>query len=263
MQLTSAKVQLAKSKGWSTSSPQVKVTYNKKPVPAGQDPDPNGFDDDPQYNQRAQILRGKDLQNAAKLKSIMDKGTEVSVKAASTYTRMTIVPDFDVTYDVNNDESTSTTIYRGYELATDADSHLSIDVYHDVQTVTTGVNVVGVGSSERTLSKGNYIFRAIGGATKCPHDEGEVTQMYLPGTPISQPTAYVEKPRITVENHIISNVPYGETAKFNLVLSNEGTVRQEGSFDLVLIDKTNQVGASLRTSVWHSVHSATHQWPTP
>ena len=236
---------VAKDKGWSTSSPEVKVTYNKKPVPAGQDPDPNGFDDDPQYNQRAQILRGKDLQNAAKLKSIMDKGTEVSVKAASTYTRMTIVPDFDVTYDVNNDESTSTTIYRGYELATDADSHLSIDVYHDVQTVTTGVNVVGVGSSERTLSKGNYIFRAIGGATKCPHDDGEVTQMYLPGTPISQPTAYVEKPRITVENHIISNVPYGETAKFNLVLSNEGTVRQEGSFDLVLIDKTNQVGASL------------------
>ena len=235
---------VAKDKGWSTSSPEVKVTYNKKPVPAGQDPDPNGFDD-PQYNQRAQILRGKDLQNAAKLKSIMDKGTEVSVKAASTYTRMTIVPDVDVTYDVNNDESTSTTIYRGYELATDADSHLSIDVYHDVQTVTTGVNVVGVGSSERTLSKGNYIFRAIGGATKCPHDEGEVTQMYLPGTPISQPTAYVEKPRITVENHIISNVPYGETAKFNLVLSNEGTVRQEGSFDLVLIDKTNQVGASL------------------
>ena len=228
---------MIKNRGWSKSELQVEVTKKTYGL--------NGDGERVLQNTETSKLNADQLAAAGRLKDMMGDNIEVSVKGASTYSKMTITPDFDFTYDVNDDESTGTTVYRGYELATDADSHLSIDVYHDVATVTTGINVVGVGSRERTLSKGNYIFRAIGGATKCPHDDGEKTQMYLPGTPLSQPTAYVEKPRITVENHIISNVPYGETAKFNLVLSNEGTVRQEGSFDLVLLDKTNQAGASL------------------
>jgi hypothetical protein len=114
-----------------------------------------------------------------------------------------------------------------------------------VQTVASGINVFGVTSGERTLSKGNYLFRTIGGATKCPYEGATVTQVFAPGTQLSAATAQVERPRISVERHIVSGVPYGETAKFNLVLSNEGTIRKEGSFDLVLLDYTNQQGASL------------------
>ena len=234
--------EIAKSNKWSTDGPSVTVRYWDTPEQTGDDfqiRDANG------NVRKTTVLNSKDLQNGTKLAELMKNSTDVSVEAASTYTKVTISPVVDLTYDVNSDETTTTTTYRGYELATDADSHLSIDVYHDVKTVNTGINVFGAATETRTLSQGNYIFRAIGGATKCPHDGGDVTQMYIPGEQLSAPTAYVEKPRITVERHIISNVPYGETAKFNLVLSNEGTVRQEGSFDLVLLDRTNQVGASL------------------
>ena len=196
-----------------------------------------------------QTVSGDDLKSINRLADAMKfipKGAQdISVSAVSTYTKVLIAPQIDLTYESNNNESTTSTVYRGYELATDADSHLDVDVYHDVATVTTSTTIVGTSSSQRTLSEGNYIFRTMGGATKCPHEAGSVTKYYAKGTQLSAPTAYVERPRITVENHIVSNVPYGETAKFNLVLSNEGTVREEGSFDLVLLDKTNQAGASL------------------
>ena len=109
----------------------------------------------------------------------------------------------------------------------------------------TSTSVVGTSVDKQKFSKGNFVFRTLGGSTKCPYEPADVSIYYRPGTTLSAATAQVEKPRITVENNIISNVPYGQKAKFNLVLSNEGTLREEGSFDLVMIDKTNQAGASL------------------
>ena len=193
-------------------------------------------------------LSGDALENMDKLQNLMktmDGAKDVTVKTGGTYTKLTLEPNIGFTYESANDEQEDTKTYRGYQLETDGDSHLSIDVYHDVQTVASGINVFGVTSGERTLSKGNYLFRTVGGATKCPYEGGSVTQIFAPGTPLSAATAQVERPRISVEKHIISNVPYGETAKFNLVLSNEGIIREEGSFDLVLLDHTNQQGASL------------------
>ena len=190
----------------------------------------------------------KQLSKLDQLQKVLNQlkgGTDISVKTGGTVVKMSIQPDLGLTYDSNNSSSTTTKTYRGYQLETDGDSHLSIDVYHDVQTVAAGVNVAGQTSTTRKLSQGNYLFRTVGGATKCPYEGEEVTKVYAPGTRLSAATAHVEKPRITVEKHVVSGVPYGETAKFNLVLSNEGTVRQEGSFDLVLLDNTNQTGASL------------------
>ena len=194
-------------------------------------------------------IKGDDLKDVGKLQSFMDDATSdvfsATVEAACSYTKVIITPTIDLTWDVHSDEALTSNTVRGYVLQTDDKSHLSVDVYHDVQTVTTGINVAGNATGHKTISQGNYIFRTMGGTTKCPYDAGSVTQVYAPGTRISNPTAHAELPRITVENHIISGVPYGEKAKFNLVLTNEGTVRSEGSFDLVLLDKTNQTGASL------------------
>ena len=222
------------AKKWSSAQQSVTLKYGEM------DPD------------HTQTLSGDDLKDPKKMtdfletvSNLKDGGTDVSISAASTYTKVTITPTIDLTFDINSEESESQTVYRGYELQTDADSYLNVDVYHDVKTVVTGINIGGGDDNERTLSKGNYIFRTMGGVTKCPYDRGSVTKEYAPGTRLSMPTAQVEKPRITVENHIISGVPYGEKARFNLVLSNEGTVRQEGSFDLVLLDHTNQTGATL------------------
>lgn len=187
----------------------------------------------------------KDLEKMGRLAQGMKGSTDITVEAGGSFTKVDISPVLDASYSSTSDENTTTTEYRGYQLQTDPDSHLSIDVYHDVKTVTSGANVFGVGTEQKVISKGNYIYRVMGGATKCPYEGPTYTKYYLPGTQISAATAQVEKPRISVEKHIISGVPYGETAKFNLVVSNEGTVREEGSFDFVLLDTSNQRGASL------------------
>lgn len=181
----------------------------------------------------------KDLANSLSGK------TDVHVKAGGFVLNVKIYPQVEANYNVTNKENTSTTVHRGYQLQTGPDEHLSVDVYHDVTSIVSSTTTSGKAKASRKLSCGNYIFRTLGGATRCPHEAQEVTHFYAQGSPISNATAQVEKPRITVEKHIISGVPYGETAKFNLVLSNEGTVRDEGSFDLVPIDATNQLGASL------------------
>ena len=222
--------------GKDEDKPSVMVSYKKLNTSTNQVEDKN------------EKISGDALQKMDQLKGVLDKlngATDISIKTGGTQISMSIQPKFDFVYNSNNKSSTKTKTYRGYQLETENDSHLSIDVYHDVQTVATGINVFSAVSEERKLSQSNYLFRAIGGATRCPYEGEEVTKMYAPGTCLSAATAYVEKPRITVEKHVVSGVPYGETAKFNLVLSNEGTVRQEGSFDLVLLDKTNQAGASL------------------
>ena len=201
-----------------------------------------------QMEDKSETISGDELKHMDKVKGLLNQastGTDISIKTGGSRIKLTIEPQFDPVYESNNSSSTNTKTYRGYQLETDGDSHLSIDVYHDISTVAAGVNLAGFTNEERKLSQGNYIFRTIGGATKCPYEGEEVTKMYAPGTQLSAATAYVEKPRITVEKHVVSGVPYGEKAKFNLVLSNEGSVRQEGSFDLVLLDNTNQTGASL------------------
>lgn len=223
-------------KKWKETDPSVTVSWKKK------------NDTTNQMEDKSETISGDALKNMDQLQNVMKKaagGTDISIKTGGSKIQMSIEPELDFTYESNNDSSTDTKTYRGYQLETDGDSHLSIDVYHDIETVAAGINVFGAATEERKLSQSNYIFRTVGGATKCPYEGEEVTKIYAPGTQLSAATAYVEKPRITVEKHVVSGVPYGETAKFNLVLSNEGTVRQEGSFDLVLLDKTNQTGASL------------------
>ncbi len=189
-----------------------------------------------------------DLGKLDKMKDLAESlsgKTDVHVKAGGFVLNVKIYPQVEANYNVTNNENTSTTVHRGYQLQTGPDEHLSVDVYHDVTSIVSSTTTSGKAKASRKLSCGNYIFRTLGGATRCPHEAQEVTHFYVQGSPISNATAQVEKPRITVEKHIISGVPYGETAKFNLVLSNEGTVRDEGSFDLVPIDATNQLGASL------------------
>ncbi len=169
-----------------------------------------------------------------------------NVQVGGTYLEVSITPSISLSFDNTSNSSTSTKTIRGYELKADMDSHMTIEVYHDVKSdIPTRVNLGGSDTDFRTISAGNYIFRTLGGATKCPYEPAETTKMWKAGAVISNATAQVEKPRISVEKHIISGVPYGEKAKFNLVLSNEGSVVEEGSFDLVPLDATNQKGASL------------------
>lgn len=191
-----------------------------------------------------------DLKNVSQmqetLKNLQNAGAyDISIATGGTHSSLKIQPSIAANYSSENNSVESEKVTQGYHLETNPESNLSIDVYHDVEEVVTSTNVIGMASDRQKFSKGNFVFRTMGGSTKCPYEAVDVSKYYAPGTVLSAATGQVEKPCITVEKHIISNVPYGETAKFNLVLSNDGTLREEGSFDLVMLDKTNQMGASL------------------
>ena len=200
--------------------------------------------------QKTMNIAANDLKNVSTinktLKDLKNGGAfDVQISTGGTHSSLKIVPAITANYSSNNKSNTTKTVVQGYHLETNPESNLTIDVYHDIEQVVTSTGVFGNSGDKQKFSKGNFVFRSLGGSTKCPYEPADVSIYYRPGTTLSAATAQVEKPRITVENNIISNVPYGQKAKFNLVLSNEGTLREEGSFDLVMIDKTNQAGASL------------------
>ncbi len=169
-----------------------------------------------------------------------------NVQVGGTYLDVSIAPSVSITFDNTSSSNLSKKVTKGYVLENSSDSHQTIEIYHDVKTnIPTRVSLSGGDEGFKTFSAGNYIFRTLGGATKCPYEPATKTKMWKEGTVISNATAQVERPRISVENHIISGVPYGDKAKFNLVLSNEGLVAGEETFDLVLLDASNQKGASL------------------
>ena len=199
---------------------------------------------------RTKDIDESDVSNVSKMeqtmKDIKSSGAfDIEIATGGTHSELKIVPSVSANYSSDNNSDLSESVTQGYHLETNPESNLSIDVYHDVEQVVTSTGVFGNSGDKQKFSKGNFVFRSLGGSTKCPYEPADVSKYYRPGTILSAATAQVEKPCITVENHIISNVPYGERAKFNLVLSNEGTLREEGSFDLVLLDKSNQTGASL------------------
>ncbi len=208
------------------------------------------------YSTRAQngdvtdhTISKSDLRGFDNLKSIarsLGAKNVTHVEVGGTYLDVTIQPSVSITFDNTSNTDLSKKVTKGYVLENNSDSHQTIEIYHDVKSnIPTRVNLSGADTDFKTFSAGNYIFRTLGGATKCPFEPASTTKLWKEGTVISNATAQVERPRISVENHIISGVPYGEKAKFNLVLSNEGLVAGEETFDLVLLDASNQKGASL------------------
>ena len=67
------------------------------------------------------------------------------------------------------------------------------------------------------------IFAARGGQTSCPYQDQEVTKYYEPGSEIQAATIPTAEPSITVQNPVVSNIPTGESAFFNIQIANTST----------------------------------------
>ncbi len=160
--------------------------------------------------------------------------------------------------DEQNSSSTENSS-TGFVLADEGDfDYLSVDVLRVAPVDTTFKNKwdnmrdsldnwgdhIGV-KPEKMTQYGNYVFRTRAGATACPYEPAEYTQ-YQDGEQklLNEATMQIERPDITVEKPVVTNVPSDKAAVFNLKLMNDSQVSGATAiFTLAIVDAANQKGA--------------------
>ena len=81
-------------------------------------------------------------------------------------------------------------------------------------------NFMTIDLYEAPDSKDGPIFFLRGGQTSCPYEAEAVTSYYEPGTRISTATLSADRPGISVTPSRLAGIPAGESAPFNITLTN-------------------------------------------
>lgn len=96
-------------------------------------------------------------------------------------------------------------------------------------------------------ASGNHgpVFRTLGGQSSCPYEGQEVTKYFEPGKELSAATVQIEKPELACDNPLLTGVPTGGKAQFELLLRNNSDTGADAYFELVPVDGANPKGARL------------------
>ena len=170
------------------------------------------------------------------------------------------------------DKYTSTETHSkkvGFSLSTASKSNLTVEVYRTANEYTCdSTNNVFIQLTEDMLDKvrsgslgtsflsyldygtkvySNFVFRTIGGVTCEPYEGERKTKWFQPGTVLDVATIPADKPRIWVDEPVVSNVPYGEPARFTLHLANETDYPEQASpiFQYFIKASSNPKGAKV------------------
>ena len=157
----------------------------------------------------------------------------------------------------------------GFTLATASKSSLSVEVYRTANEFTCdSTNNVFIKLTEDMLDKvrdgrlgttylsyldygtkvySDFVFRTIGGVTCEPYEGERRTKWFQPGTVLDVATIPADKPRIWVDEPVVSNVPYGEPARFTLHIANETDYPEQASpiFQYFIKANSNPKGAKV------------------
>ena len=111
----------------------------------------------------------------------------------------------------------------------------------------------------------NLVFRTLGGATASPWEDEVRTIIYNPGTVLDQKTMEIDKLRIWAKEASVSNVPYGEPARFTVYMTNESEFPDRVTRDLkyYLEDATNAGGAKVLVDGFPLTVSGIDLWLEP
>ncbi len=199
-----------------------------------------------------------------------DKVTKVEFQAAGVYLTMSFKPVFSYDANDNNSMGEGHTKKTGFSLGCDRQSYLTVDVYRTPVDVSKYEEKIKNGEmdiiykySEETKDAilsgskpfmsydvkdySNFVYRTRGGATKKPYEDARYTKHYNRGTLLDAKTLPIDNPRIWTDQATMSNVPYGEPARFTLHLTNESETPNLTSpiFLLSVNDESNQKGAKI------------------
>ena len=127
-----------------------------------------------------------------------------------------------VTEEQQRDEQN--TLTTSYSLVEDGDDdYLSVDVFNAPD---------GFGP----------IFYTRAGATSCPYEDEVVTEFYKPGTVIMQKTVQIEKPEIEAATEVLTGVPAGGKASFQIYIRNNSDTKEDGWYDINVVADSNPDG---------------------
>ena len=195
--------------------------------------------------------KGEGLHPAVTKRHVGDEGTadntvDVAVPGSSVTYKHSLILDGSFNDKFGQSETESKKI--GFNLAASNKSSLTVDVYRTeteftIDTVSNnGQNTfnkisteylekVRYGSMEQSglsyVPNGsvkvysNFVFRTVGGVTCQPYEPERKTKWYQPGTVIDVGTIPADKPHIWIDEPVVSNVPYGEPARFVVHMANE------------------------------------------
>lgn len=93
----------------------------------------------------------------------------------------------------------------------------------------------------------NFVFRTIAGVTCEPYEKERTTKWYQPGTVLDVATIPADKPRIWIDQPVVSNVPMDQPARFTLHMANESEYPERASliFNYYLLASSNPNGAKV------------------
>ncbi|MBQ9558661.1 MAG: carboxypeptidase regulatory-like domain-containing protein [Bacteroidaceae bacterium] len=188
-----------------------------------------------------------------------------------------IDPQVGFNFNYKNGANTKNTKETGFTLSCARKSTLTVGVYrtHDISTdsienmvkwgyvfyknVEDNLKSIynGLSGSSNTTSYistlagvpryRNFVFRTLAGATASPWEEERKTMFYNPGAILDQATQQINKLRIWAKEPSVSNVPYGEPARFTIYLTNESETPDRITNDMkfYLEDEMNPNGAKI------------------
>ena len=192
----------------------------------------------------------------------------VEVKAGGSYLGLTITPMVSLNFSDKSGTSQTNSKKIGFTLSASSKSSLTVDVYRTAneQTMDTGSGFGKItadildelrtgklgsnptdylGNSEKVYS--SFVFRTRAGVTCEPYEKERTTKWYQPGTVIDVATVPADKPRIWIDEPVVSNVPFDEPARFTLHMANESDYPERASlvFNYYLLASSNPNGAKV------------------
>ncbi len=203
----------------------------------------------------------------------------VDFQAGGTLYTLEIAPQVGVDFNYKNGTDTTFTKQLGFTLACSRNSNLMVGVYKTSEISKDSISALakagrfnvfykhvednlkdiynGVQGSNASnfIQNGltsvprycNFVYRTMGGATASPWEEERRTLFYNTGTILDQATMQINKLRIWAKEPTVSNVPYGEPARFTIYYTNESEMpaRITPTMNLYSEDGMNAKGARI------------------
>ncbi len=200
------------------------------------------------------------------------RNMKIEYKGDGLYFGISITPMIGFKYDYMSEGGKEESKSTGFTLRCSTRSNLNVDVYRIAVDTTQLAQQIKNGEwgayyklSGETLKKiidgdysrlqnwaadlnyGSFAFRTRGGATSQPYEEERLTQYYMPGTVLDEKTMPLDNLKIWTDQHIVSNVPYDEPARFTIKVSNESEFPSRVTKELLLYleESMNQGGAKI------------------
>ena len=210
--------------------------------------------------------KGYDYSVGNRLDGDRNMSQYLSVGGASSGVKIKFTPILEFKFNDKSGKNESESKKIGFTISLASKSSLNVDVYRTVSgrygiksdtpdpfldLTTSTLKELAFGQPYHPDSDidvySSFVFRTKGGVTCQPYEGERKTKWYQPGTVIDVATIAADKPRIWIDEPVVSNVPFDEPARFVLHMANETDYPERATliFNYLLDASCNPNGAKV------------------